>query len=525
MSQQRCFSIVGDSNVQRNMTSLNRRASSLMEDCQIISCRKVSNLADCLRSVRTASNSCIVSCITNFLTDISSRSSSSNIQSRVEPVLETIRDVVTTFCQTNPDMLVLLSPPMYRLQPEWYRNNLPEILIQFSKVLTPLRSLGVHMLPSFSGTDLEDDGVHLTPYAGLKFVVHLFDASLDVIKSIASPVPDGLARVGEVSRVLEDRVSVLEQDNRHLRGEFQLKMARDSELQDFEENVRNECYFVISGLEPVPSDLVGRAWQDHAKGLVQDKIRIILGRESKIIVVSGLRRDEKPVYLVKLESVSDSKLIRDKFGSHFKAGASPLPPALKGLSIRIRLTHATRVRIAILQALASNYKNANPGSKVQVVNFEPRPLLRLTPPPSASDPRVMTFNFIEAVTRLPSRFTKKDLSYIMKTTSGKFKGQLRSLFVVISDDQRGQQPSRGVRHRDAEPRDGGSRDRGSRSASSSGSSSGSGGEESDHEPPPVDAHRSSTSRVDTEVRTPAVSGRGSKRGPPSPKKSKSKARS
>ena len=58
-------------------------------------------------------------------------------------------------------------------------------------------------------------------------------------------------------------------------------------------------------IAPVPSDLVGRAWQDFAKTLVQDKIRLILGRESQIIIVSGLRRDDKPVFLVKLESADD----------------------------------------------------------------------------------------------------------------------------------------------------------------------------------------------------------------------------
>ena len=511
----------------------------------------MSSFADNLRSIRSTSNSCIISCLTNFLTDVP-RSSSLSVQARVEPVLEDVKAVLLEFMEIHPDMLVLVAPPMYRLLPEWYHDHLPEILLQFSKILSPLQKDRVHLLPSFSGSDIESDGVHLTPYAGLKFVVHLFDASLDIVKSLAAPLPEGVARVGELSRVLEDRVSVLEQDSRHYRQEFQLKTARDSELADFEENLRNECYFVISGLPQVPSGLVGRAWQEHAKGLVQDKIKLILGRESRIVVVSGLRRDENPVYLVKLESVDNSKRIRDKFGSYFKAGAPAVPPELKGLSIRIRLTHATRVRIAIMQALASNYKSSNPGSKVQVVNFEPRPMMRLTPPQNASDPRILTFNFIEAVTKLPARFSKKDLAYILKTTSGKFKGELRSLFVVLSDDLRDQgsrsrQRGRdGHRQRDEAPQpDGGpsrvSRSR-SQSRSSSDSGSGSGSETDQQEPPPVDdsttRRRSSTVRMETDVPPPgssskvpppvstvSVSGRGSKRGPPSPKGSKNKSKS
>ena len=434
--QARCFSIPGDSNINRNMTALNRRASPLMEEAQVISCRKLSTLADCLRSIRSSSDSCIVSCLTNFLTDISTRGSSVSASVRVEPVLQEVRDMLSDFSTRNPDVMLFVSPPMFRQQPEWYRHGLSDVLLQFSKILSPLKSQNFHLLPSLASPDLEDDGVHLTAYAGLRFVVHLFDSSLDLIKNMSAPLPEVVARVGESSRVLEDRVVVLEQGHQHLRRELQMKTAIDADLADFDENVRNECYFVVAGLPPVPQELVGRDWQNHAKDLVQAKIRLILGRESKIVVVSGLRRTDEPIYLVKLESAIDSKLIRDKFGSSFKAGSTPLGPGLSGLSIRIRLTHATRVRLAIMNALAANYKKSNPGSRVQVVNFEPRPIMRLTPPAGSSDPRVMSYTFIEAVTKLPIKFSKKDLSKIMQSVSGKFKGQLRSLFVVLSDDDR-----------------------------------------------------------------------------------------
>ena len=519
MSQQRCFSIIGDSNISRNMTALNRRASPLMEGCQVISCKKLSTLADCLRSMRSSSDSCIVACLTNFFTDLSSRGNAS-ASGRVEPVFDDLRTVLSEYIAANPDVMLFVSPPMYRELPEWYRSGLPEILTQFSKSMSVLRSPAFHLLPSLQTQDYEDDGVHLTAYAGLKYVVHLFDSSLDVIKNCSASLPVLVAHVGENSRALEDRVVVLERDQHHLRKRLELKTAVDSELADFEENVRNECYFVISGLPQVPPDLVGRDWQNYAKDLVQSKIKLILGRESKIIVVSGLRRDTNPIFLVKLESTDDCKRIRDKFGSSFKAGATPLPDGLKGLSIRIRHTHATRVRLTIMQILAENYKSSNPGSKIQVINYEPRPMMRLTPPAGASDPRVMNFNFIEAVTRLPIKFSKKDLAEVMKTVSGKFKGQLRSLFVVLSDDDR----------------DSTRRRRESVSSSgSSGSSSGSEDEVPGETAPRSD--RSSRSRMEVEAstqdrhqsasatRTQAHSSRGSKRGPPSPnKKSKTKHR-
>ena len=33
----------------------------------------------------------------------------------------------------------------------------------------------VHLLPSFATPAFESDGVHLTPYSGLEFVLHLFE--------------------------------------------------------------------------------------------------------------------------------------------------------------------------------------------------------------------------------------------------------------------------------------------------------------------------------------------------------------
>ena len=484
MSQQRCFSIIGDSNVSRNMTALNRRASPLMEECQVISCRKLSGFADSLRSLRASSNSCIVACLTNFFTDVSTRGSP-DAASRLEPVFEEIRAVLSDYVTANPDIMMFVSPPMYRQLPEWYRNSLPKLLPQFSKALSALRSPGFHLLPSLQTQDLEDDGIHLTPYSGLKYVVHLFDSSLDVIKGLSATLPSVVSAVSESTRALEDRVVVLEHDQRHLRQKLQLKTAVDAELADFEENVRNECYFVIAGLPPVPAELIGREWQNHAKDLVQSKIKLILGRESRIIVVSGLRRDANPIYLVKLESADDSKRIRDRFGSSFKAGADPLPPGLTGLSIRIRLTHATRVRIAIMQVLAANYKTSNPGSKVQVVNYEPRPMMRLTPPTGASDPRVMNFNFIDAVTKLPNKFSRKGMAEIMKAVGGKFKGELRSLFVVLSDDDR----STSRRHHESDT-----------SSGSSGSSSEDDGEAGHNPDPPVDRSERSSRSSRMEVR-------------------------
>ena len=76
-----------------------------------------------------------------------------------------------------------------------------------------------------------------------------------------------------------------------------------------------------------------------------------------------------------MRDVADSKAIRDKFGAYFigmKDGKDGRPENLKRYSVRNFVTPETKVRIAVLQVLTTRYRNSNPGSKVQVVGYDPR---------------------------------------------------------------------------------------------------------------------------------------------------------
>ena len=87
------FSIVGDSNIKRNMTRLNRRASPLMADAQVLSCSSLASLSDSIAAVRDSSTVVVFSCISNFISDASD-SDSSDVSVRVEPVLDEFRDLI-----------------------------------------------------------------------------------------------------------------------------------------------------------------------------------------------------------------------------------------------------------------------------------------------------------------------------------------------------------------------------------------------------------------------------------------------
>ena len=85
MSQVRVFSLIGDSNVQRNMNSTNCRDRPLMSEAQVIPCGRLSLLAESLRQVRENSNVVVLACVSNFIT--SSDGTISSVTNHVEPIL------------------------------------------------------------------------------------------------------------------------------------------------------------------------------------------------------------------------------------------------------------------------------------------------------------------------------------------------------------------------------------------------------------------------------------------------------
>ena len=333
----------------------------------------------------------------------------------------------------------MVSPPMYREFPLWYREGLPEIMNLFSQAFMFERPDNLLLLPSYPTPEYERNGIHLTAYSGLEYISHLFDSSQEAVENLSLAQPDVSLKTCEATRLLEDRVTSLEQDHRRLNSAVETKTATDAELDDFRENERFEGYFVIAGLERIPSELVGKAWQDRAVSDVQEALKLLMGREYKIVVVHNSTRrvpGAEVTYTVKLASVDDSKSIRVKFGSYFLGGkGDQRPPNLKHLSIKNRVTSETKVRIDVLKLLAQRYRDSNPGSRVKVIGYEPRPLIKITPAPSASDRRTKTFNYVEAVTKLPTNFSPSELEPIMRRINPELYGRIRSLFIVLSDDQ------------------------------------------------------------------------------------------
>ena len=147
MSQVRCFTLVGDSNVRRYVNKASCRANPAMASAQILICGSFEIFKETLIKARPESNACIVSCLTNFL---ASADGPDSISQRIDPVLQDIREVLLELCEARPETQYLLSPPMYRTSPTWFREGLPEVLTSFSQVLSPDRPPNLHLLSSFA---------------------------------------------------------------------------------------------------------------------------------------------------------------------------------------------------------------------------------------------------------------------------------------------------------------------------------------------------------------------------------------
>ena len=161
MSIARVFSLLGDSNIQRNMNTTNCRDRPLMSEAQVIPCGRLEVLAEALRQVRAETNVVILSCVTNCIT--SSVDSVSSVSNRVEPIIKQFLSIVEACAEANKECLFLVAPPMYRSFPIWYRDGISEVLLKFSSIMCSRPVINLRLLPSFSTPAFEADGIHLTP--------------------------------------------------------------------------------------------------------------------------------------------------------------------------------------------------------------------------------------------------------------------------------------------------------------------------------------------------------------------------
>ena len=99
----RLFSIVGDSNIRRNMTGLNIASRDSMKTAQVIDCASLIALDAAFQEVRAESEVLILATITDFLI---SGGTGGTIFSTIDPVLATFTTKLLNFVAFRPNLQV-----------------------------------------------------------------------------------------------------------------------------------------------------------------------------------------------------------------------------------------------------------------------------------------------------------------------------------------------------------------------------------------------------------------------------------
>jgi hypothetical protein len=117
-------------------------------------------------------------------------------------------------------------------------------------------------------------------------------------------------------------------------------------------------------------------------------------------------KGKKPIYDVEMESVSESRAIRDGFGQFWrKKSGRQLPNLLKGITIANSTTFSTRVRVRLMKEIARKHTIANPELTCFVTNYFPRPELKIR---SRKSPMV-TLTYTDAVLKMPHHLSNEFL--------------------------------------------------------------------------------------------------------------------
>ena len=99
----RLLSIVGDSNVIRNLTALNIASREAMKTAQVIDCSLMTSFTVALAQVRAESTACIVSNLTEMLVIAGD---CGTIFSTIDPILAEFSQKLSVFCTSRPDLKV-----------------------------------------------------------------------------------------------------------------------------------------------------------------------------------------------------------------------------------------------------------------------------------------------------------------------------------------------------------------------------------------------------------------------------------
>ena len=110
------YSLIGDSNIKRNMTTMNIASRASMQNCQVLDCPDLVNLEGSFASVRDESNVCIFSAVSELLVNCEDRGT---VQASMDYTMSSLKTKLTILCQARSKLQVcqffLISDLIYRV--------------------------------------------------------------------------------------------------------------------------------------------------------------------------------------------------------------------------------------------------------------------------------------------------------------------------------------------------------------------------------------------------------------------------
>lgn len=451
----------GSSNVYRNYSRALGLGLFAGRDLELVNCTKKTVLDARLVTVN-APCLIVVSVLENFVVSVCSDVSEEEVQlfarQQVTAHVEELHNVAVRV----PGVNIVISPPMFRSDPAWFGSYLPDLQSFLAEEVARVGSGNLALCSPFVVVPslLEDDGVHLTPQGGDRFMSHL-DAQLNAllveVPSVFPPAEDRLDQILnavnrnssqlETFRTIGDTVIGLTRSTANfesfVRRRFKdddLIFARMKEETDSDINRAREDRVVITGLA-VPA-VAGSTHVEKKKYYTEVVTRLVsvscASAEQLPVVVDvyvNLRKERGlPLIEARFDSVSGAQLFRREGVRLAKAKHAEFGSLFFSNSV----TQSTRVRIEILRELSKKLNTATEVAFVQ--GFISRPVLQYRVKEGArsrADGVGRSYTFVDAVARFGNKLAQRDLTNAYVRAGNTFDGALSQYFVVLVDDHDG----------------------------------------------------------------------------------------
>ena len=419
-------SIMGDSNVNRhlNQAKAANPTDNFLRQSHLITAFNGEQLQSSLVSQNEHRNFVVIAALTNPITNFLFLGGDQLI---IDVRLFLLQ--LTSWIQqgrnyddgTNSNVFIL--PPQFRRQPSWYRQYYTTILAVFEDAFrTP--GTNVWILPPFMDPEFESDGIHYTHASGMLYVQHLVHATHSIIESSLKPDP--------VAQLHSSQLQGIRHDVSELRfNQIQIN-AKQEEVTDGRLNTEAENQFVMTGLKSANSD----SWQERQNSFVKATKEFIVGFCPSLSSVSikfcrVVTTRPRLILNVECNTVEAGTLVRQEWAKLVKSGDARR--RFPEITISNSVTQGTRVRCALLRAYVKTYLQENPQGQASVSSFSSRPRFNFRPSRTV---RQISLSYCETVLSddLPEP-SAEDLEQAYRIAGTRqFRGQLRSTFMILSDD-------------------------------------------------------------------------------------------